>query len=142
MSAGNGHVRLLDRQPPKPTKAQQDEIAKAMELLARNAATDQVKDIVEYYFAQIPELVGKMVATMLAEAFAAHGMELKPPTVGTARDGESPVGANVPLSVDQPNPTTGCGCGGNLVLTTDAGGRSCHFCKRCGSISPMVREGQ
>ena len=75
---GNGHIHLLrDRQPKKPTNQQMaDDIA----TIARAA----VIPVIEHYMTQIPGLV----AQMLAQAFEAHGLELKPPPKPEAVPGE------------------------------------------------------
>ena len=73
---GNPPKILQGHLTPMPSKAKRnEEIAASLEELARSAATDQVREVVEWYFAQIPELV----ARMLAQAFAANGLEFKPP---------------------------------------------------------------
>jgi len=70
---GNGRIALLgDHKSARPTNA---EIAHQMaESVAEIAEAKAIK-VCEFYLTQLPELV----ARMLAEAFAAHGLELKPP---------------------------------------------------------------
>ena len=117
MSAGNGNGRmLLDHKPPFKTNAQKNkEIADAVELVARTAATDQVREVVEYYFNQIPDLVAKMlpqlcapiVAQMLAQAFTERGVELKSSSAEVGMEGGSESTADAPGgdAPSSPNPT-------------------------------------
>ena len=70
---GNGRIALLgDHKLARPTKAEiEQQMAEAVAKIAEAKAIG----VCEFYLTQLPELV----ARMLAEAFAAHGLELKPP---------------------------------------------------------------
>lgn len=76
---GNGHIHLLgDRKSAKPSKAETDkQMVDAVQNIAIVAARKASIEVCEFYLNQMPELVAKM----LAEAFQAQGMELKPPPV-------------------------------------------------------------
>lgn len=72
MSAGNGRIQLLGHKSPKPSKAEvEQQMADDIAAIAKAA----VIPVVEHYMMQLPALV----AQMLADAFAAQGMTLKPP---------------------------------------------------------------
>jgi len=76
---GNGRIQLLgDHKSARPTKAEiEQQMAEAVAKIAEAKAIG----VCEFYLTQLPELV----ARMLADAFAAHGLELKPPpTLPTA----------------------------------------------------------
>lgn len=76
---GNGHIHLLDRQAPKPTK-QEAQTAEVRRIVAEECAK-----VHDFYLTQIPHFVARMIQ----DALVAYGLV----TVQATPEGEPTVAA-------------------------------------------------